>query len=42
MKIKDNLLAKVKKIIKEIVSDPNIVICPADKGKAIAIEDRDT
>ena len=42
MKIKDNLSAKEKKIIKEIVSDPNIVICPADKGKAIVIEDRDT
>ena len=42
VKIKDNLSAKVKKIIKEIVSDPNIVICPADKGKAIVIEDRDT
>ena len=42
MKIKDNLSAKEKKKIKEIVSDSNIVICPADKGKAIVIEDRDT
>ena len=41
MKIKDNL-PEDKKIIKEIISDVSIVICPADKGKAIVIEDRDT
>ena len=41
MKIKDNLSAEDKKIIKEIISDPSIIICPADKGKAIVIEDRD-
>ena len=29
-------------MIQDIVSDPSIVICPADKGKAIVIEDRDT
>ena len=41
MKIKDNLSAEDKKIIKEIISDPSIIICPADKAKAIVIEDRD-
>ena len=42
MKTEDNLSAKEKRIIKEIVSNPNIVICPAGKEKAIVIEDRDT
>ena len=42
MKIKDNLSAAERKIVKEIISDPSIVICPADKGKAIVIEDRDS
>ena len=26
----------------DIISDPTIVICPADKGRAIVIEDRDS
>jgi len=42
MKIKENLSSDDKKLIQDIVSDPSIVICPADKGKAIVIEDRDT
>ena len=42
MKIKDNLSAEDKQIIKEVISDPSIIICPADKGKAIVIEDRDS
>ena len=42
LKIKDNLSADEKKIVKEIVSDPSIIICPADKGKAIVIEDRES
>ena len=42
IKIKENLLSNDKKFIQEIVNDPSIVICPADKGKAIEIEDRDT
>ena len=41
MKIKENLSSDDKKLIQEIISDPSIVICPADKGKAIVIEDRD-
>ena len=42
MKIKDNLSADEKKILKEIISDPDIIICPADKGRAIVLEDRDS
>ena len=42
MKIKENLSSDDKKLIQDIVNDPSIVICPADKGKAIVIEDRDT
>ena len=42
MKIKQILSSDEKKILKEIISDPNIIICPADKGRAIVIEDRET
>jgi len=42
MKIKENLSSDDKKLIQKIISDPSIVICPVDKGKAIVIEDRDT
>ena len=42
MKIRNNLSADDEKVLKEIISNPSIVICPADKGKAIVIEDRDT
>ena len=42
MKVKENLSADEKKILKDIISDPSIIICPADKGRAIVIEDRDT
>ena len=42
MKIKDNLSADEKKILKEIISDADIIICPADKGRAIVLEDRDS
>ena len=42
MKIRNNLSAEDEKVPKEIISNPSIVICPADKGKAIVIEDRDT
>ena len=41
MKIKDKLNAAERKLVKEIISDQSIVICPADKGRAIVIEDRD-
>ena len=42
MKIKDNLLGNDVKILKEIISDPTITICPADKRRAIVIGDRQT
>ena len=35
MKIKDNLSSNDAKILKEIISDLTIIICPADKGKAM-------
>ena len=38
----DNLSGDDAKILKEIISDPTIIICPADKGKAIVIEDKQT
>ena len=39
MKIKNNISAEDHKLLKDITSDTSIVICPADKGKAIVIED---
>ena len=38
MKIKENLSWAKKKKIREIVSDPRIVICLADKARAIVLE----
>ena len=42
MKIKSNLSKEEREILKGIGDDETIVICPADKGKAIVIEDRET
>ena len=42
MKIKSNLNAEEHKFIKDITEDHTSIICPADKGKAIVIEDRKT
>ena len=39
MKIKSNLSAEDQKLLKDITSDTSFVICPADKGNAIVIED---
>ena len=33
---------KKRKIVKDIISDPTIVICPAVKERAIVIEDQDS
>ena len=40
-KIKENLSSDERKILKEIISDPSIIICPADldEGRAIVIKD---
>ena len=37
MKIKSNLSAEDQKLLKDITNDTSIIICPADKGKAIVI-----
>ena len=42
MKTKENLSSDERKILREIVSDASIVFCPADKGRAIVIEDRES
>ena len=42
MNIKDNLSAEDTKILQNIMSNTSIIICPADKGKAIVIKDKDT
>ena len=41
MKIKANLTRRQREIIKELKEDNSIIICPADKGKAVVIEDKD-
>ena len=42
MKIKPNFSKEEREILREIGEDETIIICPADKGKAIVIEDRET
>ena len=42
MKIKSNLSKEEREILKGIGDDETIIICSADKGKAIVIEDRET
>jgi len=42
MKIKSNLSKEEREILKQIGDDETIIICPADKGKAIVIEDKET
>ena len=41
MKIKSNLSREEREILREIGEDETIIICPADKGKAIVIEDKE-
>ena len=41
MKIKSNLSREEREILREIGEDELIIICPADKGKAIVIEDKE-
>ena len=31
-----------RKVLNELKADDSIIICPADKGKAVVIEDRET
>ena len=42
MTIKSNLTPAQRKIINELKEDDSIIICPADKGKAVVVEDRET
>ena len=42
MKNKSNLSKEEREILKQIGDDETIIICPADRGKAIVIEDRET
>ena len=41
MIIKSNMSRRQREIIKELKEDDSIIICPADKGKAVVIEDRE-
>ena len=42
MVIKSNLTAAQRKVLQELKQDDTIIICPADKGKAVVVEDRET
>ena len=41
MKIRSNLTPAQRKVLRELKDDDTIIICPADKGKAVVVEDRD-
>ena len=41
MTIKSNMSKRQREIIKELKEDESIIICPADKGKAVVVEDRE-
>ena len=41
MTIKSNMSKRQREIIKELKEDESDIICPADKGKAVAVEDRE-
>ena len=42
MTIKSNLSAEEKEILRELKNDESIIICSADKGKAVVVEDTET
>ena len=41
MTVKSNLSKRQGEIIRELKEDESIIICPADKGKAVVVEDRE-
>ena len=41
MTIKSNISKRQREIIRELTEDESIIICPADKGKAVVVEDRE-
>ena len=42
MTLKSNLTTAQRKVLRELMEDDSIIICPADKGKAVVVEDRET
>jgi len=40
--IKSNLTTSQRKVLRELMDDDSIIICPADKGKAVVLEDKET
>jgi len=42
MKLKSNLTQAQRKVLQDLKEDESIIICPADKGKAVVVEDRDS
>jgi len=42
MTIKNNLSAEEREILRELRNDVSIMICSADKGKAVVVEDTET
>ena len=41
MTIKSNLTPDQRRVLKELKEDNTIIICPADKGKAVVVEDKE-
>ena len=35
-------MSEIREILNGLKDDMSIIICPADKGKAVVVEDRDT
>ena len=42
MTLRSNLTQAQRKVLQELKQDDSIIICPAEKGKAVVVEDRDT
>ena len=40
LKIRSNLSPSQRKVLRELMDDDSIIICPADKGKAVVVEDK--
>jgi len=42
MTLKSNLTTAQRKVLRELMDGDSIIICPADKGKAVVVEDKET
>ena len=42
MKLRSNLSPAQRKVLNKLMADDSIIICPADKGKVVVVEDRET